>query len=123
MSLTESINMYPLSKSKSINSDKKSRAEDELDDHLPQMEANADSEKLKKNHDHVEKTCIFCPDGKFLSYWELWITVILLVTSVIAPLNLAFSADNDQTDLLVNLVIDFFFLIDIFISFNTAFYN
>lgn len=55
--------------------------------------------------------------------WDLLISVILLVTCFITPFNLAFSEEVDKVKLYVafNYSIDFLFLIDIIINFNTAY--
>lgn len=121
LSLTHQIHMSaPVRKSKSFTSELNKNIDEDIDDHLPHIDEEPTADKQTKQEQR--RVCICMPDGMFLSYWELWITIILLATSVITPLNLAFS-HNDDSDLIVNFTIDFFFLIDIMISFNSAFYN
>ena len=57
--------------------------------------------------------------------WDLLISVILLLTCFVTPFNLAFTEEVDQVIwyVVVNYSIDFLFLIDIFINFNTAYQN
>ena len=63
------------------------------------------------------------PNDRFkLMFWDLLISVCLLLTCILIPFNLAFS---EQLDLVLwyNIFlfsIDGFFVIDIFINFNTA---
>jgi hypothetical protein len=55
--------------------------------------------------------------------WDLLISVILLITCVQTPFDLAFSAELDAKDEYVKFryMIDFMFLLDIILNFNTAY--
>jgi hypothetical protein len=55
--------------------------------------------------------------------WDLMISVILLLTCFVTPFNLAFGEEVDAVVWYVvfNYSIDFLFLIDIIINFNTAY--
>lgn len=64
------------------------------------------------------------PDDKLKAmYWDVLVSIILLMTCFLTPLNLAFSDELDsiQWYYIMNMTIDFLFLIDIFVNFNTAF--
>ena len=52
-------------------------------------------------------------------------TVVLLTSCVITPIDIAFAGDSDMSPLAnpTNLFIDLMFLIDIFVSFNAAYYD
>lgn len=70
------------------------------------------------------KTCIVYPEDPLKSYWDMLITLILMITCITTPMDIAFSENN------IGLSIDYFsffidamFLIDIIFIFNTAFYN
>jgi hypothetical protein len=64
------------------------------------------------------------PENKLKSVWDLFITLVLLTTCVLTPLNIAFSLDASNPDIkIVDIVIDLLFLIDIITIFNTAFYT
>lgn len=56
--------------------------------------------------------------------WDLFITVILLVTCILTPYNIAFSGiEQDISMFIISLLIDVFFFFDILIIFNTAYYD
>ena len=51
-------------------------------------------------------------------------TLVLLATCVITPLNIAFSlGDSDPKIYYLNISIDLVFLIDVFVIFNSAYYT
>ena len=51
-------------------------------------------------------------------------TLILLTTCVITPLNIAFSmADSNSSIFYLNITIDLIFFIDIVVIFNSAYYT
>lgn len=67
---------------------------------------------------------LFYPQDSVKEYWDLFITVVLFVTCILTPYNIAFSGiQQDIVMLLISTIIDFFFLFDIIIIFNTAFYD
>ena len=66
---------------------------------------------------------MFYPEDKSKGYWDLFITVVLLWTCIVTPARLAFDHDND-IELgweILRWVVDFLFLVDIFINFSSAF--
>lgn len=64
------------------------------------------------------------PDNKYKTSWELFITFILLLTCFITPLSIAFGGDQESPQhIFLNEIIDLFFLMDIFVNFNSAVYN
>jgi len=69
------------------------------------------------------KFCIIYPNDKYkVMYWDVIISIILLITCFLTPLNMAFSdeLDNVMWYTIMNNVIDFIFLLDIFVNFMTA---
>ena len=103
-------------------------------------------------------TCLFYPDDDFKMFWDLFITIVLLVACVLTPLNIAFDkiyqedkklqnkTGLNKNDLLLanttaalnyaqkvvsrmttlktsEIVVDSIFLIDIFVIFNSAYYQ
>lgn len=71
-----------------------------------------------------KKKCMIYPEDKFKSFWDLLMTLILLAACVATPVEIAFASDTDvsyQNPL--SLAIDIFFLVDIMLIFNTAFYD
>ena len=71
-----------------------------------------------------KKAFIIYPENKAKNGWDLWMTLVLLTTCVLTPLNIAFSLDKSIPNLkLVDIIIDLLFLADVIIIFNTAFYT
>ena len=76
--------------------------------------------KITINRRHL----LFYPtDTIKVMVWDLMISVILLLTCFVTPFNLAFGEEVDAVVWYVvfNYSIDFLFLIDIIINFNTAY--
>ena len=66
------------------------------------------------------------PEDQNKEIWDMIITLVLLIACVITPLNIAFINEDEEQSLgnmITNYVIDFFFLVDILIIFNSAYYN
>lgn len=64
------------------------------------------------------------PESKFKAFWDLFITVVLLFTSFKTPYDIAFTGvDLSLSYRLPDYFVDAFFLIDVFIIMNSAFYN
>jgi hypothetical protein len=62
------------------------------------------------------------PNDKFPIFWDLVVTVILLASCLMTPINLAFPHLADDTNWTTAcLIIDFLFLMDIFINFFSAY--
>jgi hypothetical protein len=40
------------------------------------------------------KTCLVYPEDKFKNIWDLFMTVVLLVTCISTPLDIAFAAES-----------------------------
>ena len=56
--------------------------------------------------------------------WDLWLTVLLIVTCIITPYRIAFEAkegNDEKRSTIVNIIIDLFFLLDMIFSFTTAY--
>lgn len=65
---------------------------------------------------------MFYPEDGTKANWDLFITIILIYTCIITPARLAFDNDGDieigwET---ARWIVDFCFLVDIVINFNTA---
>lgn len=70
------------------------------------------------------KFCLFYPGDKFKDvYWDVFISMILILSLGVTPINIAFSEELELFPgfLIFVYSIDLFFVIDIFISFNTSF--
>jgi hypothetical protein len=57
--------------------------------------------------------------------WDIFMTFVLLLTCVITPLHIAFSDEKNEILWMgvLNNVIDFLFLSDMIVIFNSAFYD
>ena len=69
-----------------------------------------------KRHDRV-KSMIY-PEDKFKSSWDVLITLILLITCIILPARIAFikpleAAHTIQIWIVINTVLDLFFLVEL----------
>jgi hypothetical protein len=72
----------------------------------------------------VRKFCLFYPnDTKKVMFWDLTISMLLLLTCVTTPLDLAFADEFDDIEwyTIFRNTIDILFFIDIVVIFNTAY--
>lgn len=73
--------------------------------------------------DKDRKTCLIYPNDKFkVIFWDLIISICLLITCILIPFNMAFGEYLDGVEWynIFLLIIDAFFVCDIFVNFNTA---
>lgn len=63
------------------------------------------------------------PDEKNKEAWDLFMTVILLVTCVLTPYNIAFVPIEDITSKIVSGAIDVLFAIDMIVIFNSVYFD
>ena len=67
---------------------------------------------------------IIYPENAKKVNWDLFMTLILIVTCMITPLRLAFGEEEEPVGWMIfTMVIDGLFLIDILVIFNTAYYD
>lgn len=66
-----------------------------------------------------QKCCMFYPENSFKSFWDLFITIILLVSCITTPYFIAFENSSSWYE----YIIDVLFLMDMIIVFNTAYYD
>lgn len=69
------------------------------------------------------KTWMFYPEDIFINYWNLFITLLLMVVCVYTPIEIAFADIGEHKIDVFSLVIDILFLIDMIIIFNCAYYD
>ena len=86
------------------------------------------SVKLERMKRHDRKKGILYPEDKFKSYWDIFITFVLIFTCILIPARIAFvkPLEDDHTInfwLILNSVLDFFFFVDMVIVFNSGFYD
>lgn len=65
------------------------------------------------------------PDNQIKCNWDLFITFVLLFSCAVTPYRLAFVDPEDESFdwFITNTVIDVMFLLDIILTFFTAFYD
>lgn len=75
----------------------------------------------------VRKSYLLYPEDKMKGVWDFIVSLTLLVMCIYTPIYISFSIDEDLNYSsgwhILNYVLDFIFLIDIFIVFLSAFYN
>jgi len=71
----------------------------------------------------IHKTCILYPQDTFKTFWDIFISIVLLISCFTAPFDIAFPEIESKSYLLISKGIDLLFLLDIFINFFSAFEN
>lgn len=76
-----------------------------------------ESGRLKKKSKHL-----LYPDSNFITFWDMLMTLVLLLTSVFRPYQVAFRPELIYTPFwnVINLIAELLFFFDIIIDFNTA---
>lgn len=67
--------------------------------------------------------CMVYPEDKFKEYWDGINSLVLILTCFVTPIRLAFYSHDELIWYIINYMIDFLFLADIIIIFNTAYYD
>jgi hypothetical protein len=81
----------------------------------------ADAQRLRQARKY--SYFVILPDDTFRQWWDLIITLVLLVTFALTPYKVAFIDKDDTTWIIIESVIDFIFLIDIILNFFMAYYD
>jgi len=64
------------------------------------------------------------PEDIMKEKWDIFITIVLFVSLVITPMRITFGPTVELPSWkAVGQIIDFFFLLDIFVNFNCSFYD
>ena len=72
-----------------------------------------------KNYDYF----VILPDDKFKAYWDVLITLLILLVSIFTPLRIAFQDDDPLEWIIADSIVDAIFCIDIVLNFFFAFYD
>ena len=79
---------------------------------------------MKKPKDNVtkRKKCMIYPNDTSKMWWDVFISVVLLMSTFTTPLDLAFSTQLTKSEnwYWFQTSLDIMFLIDIFLTFNSA---
>ena len=71
----------------------------------------------------MEHRCIIYPENELKAHWDIFISLVLIFTCIVTPYRIAL-VENDTVGWTVsNYTIDGFFVIDMIIIFNTAYYD
>lgn len=74
--------------------------------------------------EHVARNpCMVYPEDKMKPPWDLFLAFVLLFSCLVSPYRIAFVEKDNLTWLIINNTVDFLFLMDIVIIFNTAYYD
>ncbi|CAD8125702.1 unnamed protein product [Paramecium sonneborni] len=76
------------------------------------------SKPMPQKHKHL-----FLPDSQFKKYWQYVLMILLMYTAFITPIRLAFIEEFNMIWFTLELIVDILFLLDILITFNTAYFN
>jgi len=76
-------------------------------------------------HRKNEKPFIIYPENKKKGGWDLFMTLVLIITCIQTPLNIAFEdIDNpSKKSAILDYIIDALFFVDIIVIFNSAYYD
>lgn len=69
------------------------------------------------------RACMLYPEDKFKHKWDAVMALVLILTCAVTPIRIAFYERDDIVWMVINYIIDFLFLCDIVLIFNTAFYD
>ena len=63
------------------------------------------------------------PENLYKEHWDNFVTLLLIFSCVVTPYRIALVSEDTLDWTITNAVIDIMFLIDIFLCFNTAYYD
>ena len=72
---------------------------------------------------HPKKNVIY-PDNKWYQVWELFMTLILLTSCFLTPVEIAFTppvVSNHSTQSILEFIMDFLFALDVVVTFFCAY--
>lgn len=98
---------------------------DNYDSEMPGISKNMDPRKqLRMRHRNNKRLYLFYPEDSPKQYWDLFITLILLISCIIVPYRIAFGEIEEPLQWkMINYSIDSFFTIDIILIFNSAYHD
>jgi len=76
-----------------------------------------------KSASQLPKSCIIDPNWKLKILWDFYIMIVMVIAAFLTPWQLAFVDDDTEGWLAVNAATDLSFLIDLMVTFFTAFYE
>lgn len=104
-----------------LNVDKMPSVNDEDNDKLSAVKLR---KKLRMTERADKKDWILYPEDTTKTYWDIFITLILLITCLLTPWRIAFGEETDPIEWqIISYTIDLLFLIDIVVIFFSAYYD
>ncbi|OMJ89843.1 hypothetical protein SteCoe_7925 [Stentor coeruleus] len=78
---------------------------------------------MKHNSKNLPDYFLFYPDSFYMKIWYIGIFIFLIYTAIFMPIHFCFQTVNDPSWLIINTIIDLFFILDVFVNFNTSYYE
>ena len=66
---------------------------------------------------------ILLPDDRFKARWDFLTAFLILLVSFYTPARIAFTADDNVAWIVVDMLVDFVFFLDIILTFCTAYFT
>lgn len=76
---------------------------------------------LPSTHPDANKRCLIMPGNKMKFFWDFYIVSLLLFVSIVVPFRLAFYNEDSSNWVIIYILIDSQFLIDIIFTFFSAY--
>ena len=89
--------------------------------HLEKNYARRESSELP-NYEEGD-SYLFSPNSTYIKLWSLLIMHLLIYTAVVVPYRISFIYKNDDEWFIADTIIDIIFFIDIFVTFNSAYFD
>ena len=71
----------------------------------------------------MKKSCLIDPNNPWKMRFDIYILFIMLFTAIVVPWRLAFHSEDSIPWIIINAIIDLSFLIDIVLTFFTAYFD
>ena len=78
---------------------------------------------VKVEQSNFEHRCLIDPNNKWKMRFDLYIMFIMIFIAIFVPWRLAFADEDSTAWLVINLTVDFSFLIDMILTFFTAYFD
>jgi hypothetical protein len=75
---------------------------------------------IQSNRSGDRPTCMIFSTDKFKIYWDIWIVFLLIFVCIIIPYRIAFIDKETDTWSILFYVFDFFFWLDMILTFFTS---
>lgn len=91
---------------------------------MPNVKVSRSDKRSRMRRRENKKRCMMYPEDYSKQYWDLFITLILLSSSIITPYRIAFGEIDEPVQWkIINTITDVAFGLDILVIFNSAFHD